>query len=150
MESKSISITSCIKRRFKKLNLFIENTRKLEELNIEDISVSDPSSICKEYFCRIYRDKQNSEKIITITKYYTDGLIDFLSPEIITNQRYKASSISFMISQPATFVLDCQNREQDRLYRGIQITGFDFNSEYLPSEEELKRYEIPETLILKK
>lgn len=128
------------------ITTYIENARKLERLKISEIDLVSESSLLKRtYYCSYYKDKG---KLTSLYKSYTDGTI-------VTRDRVITSSqgtVKFKIEKEPTFLLNCDIRNNHWLpyFRHIQITSFDFNSKYLPTEEELNSHDIPSILKLTK
>ena len=132
------------------LGLYLDNAKRLEELKVSQVSLLD-SPVFDTYTCGIYRNDQ--DKIININKYYTNMQIVSVKPEREINKLFHYSEISFMIdnqNQRGSFVLNASNNEHGCQYRGIQITDFGFDRNRLPTEEEIRSYEIPKHLIKKK
>lgn len=144
------------------LNLYLENARKLEELKVSYIKIVDSGKLLDfndwtNYCCEIYRDKEG--KITDIIKLYTDGIIKVSSDEYIINKRFRQSRINFKINntideegniiRPVSFLLRVENYSLGTFFRGIEMTSFDFDQTYLPTEEEMSEYEIPKILVKK-
>ncbi len=132
------------------LELYLDNAKKLEELKISEIIFSK-FPVCNTYKCGIYRNNQGN--IIGIDKYYTDGQIDSVGLERVEDEVFRYSEIPFQVynqNKAESFVLMANNGENGYQYRQIEITDFGFNSSKLPTEEEIRSYEIPKSLIREK
>lgn len=131
----------------KVLKLYLENARILEELKVDLISFSD-FKLYNTYDCDIYRDSQG--EITYINKYYTDGKIIILGEEIEKDKFLNASEINFTVEDNTmSFLLNALNTERGYSFRNIKVRDFGFDGSKLPSEEELRSYEIPKSLIKK-
>lgn len=144
------------------LNLYLGNAKKLEELKISHIEIVNFNKLfgfCDylNYVCDIYRNKEG--KIIEIIKLYTDGIIEVLSEEYIVNKTFRHGYINFKVKnakneaegiiRPVSFLLRVENSSLGKSYREIKMAGFDFDQTYLPTDEEMGKYEIPKILIKK-
>ncbi len=143
-----LNVLENLKNDISPLDLYIENAKKLESLKINKIQFESFWPFNKGN-CPICRDKEG--KIISISKYYTDGEIVSSGDEIITNSMlsYSYSKINFSIHNES-FILMAQNGEYLPQYRSIYINNFGFDGSKLPLEEELQSYEIPNELIRKR
>lgn len=145
-----------LKTDISKLDTYIENAKKLEELKIERIKLLLSSEIySRQFICRIYRDNSFPINITHINKYYTDGEILYLTPETKSGTYLgNPSQITFKIGprelRDASFVINCENHENGNQERTIELTSFDFNTELLPTEENIRSYRIPNELTLQK
>lgn len=131
------------------LELYLSNAKKLEELKISKVNFSFKDGL---YACEIGRNSQ--DRIMYIKKYYTDGKIESLKPEheIRKTSEFSFNKILFLINKDdgsPSFVLDTINNELGYQYREISITDFGFDGSKLPTEEEVRSYEIPKSLIKK-
>lgn len=130
------------------LDTYLENARLLEKYKIEKIKI-----VSKKYEDifhininqEIYYNKSN--KIIAIRKYYTDGEIECIRVE--EGYDYKEMNCALKGEVSTSWILHTENHENGMQFRSIYITGFDFNPEKLPTEEELQSYELPSSLKLK-
>ncbi len=128
------------------LKTYLENARKLEDLRISEIYFEDNFRF-SDIQCDVFREKE-TEKIIYITKYYTDGIIEsqkeyWVNDTIYCHHNFLPININ---AEGATFVLRVND---SMMIRHIYIKDFGFDSKKLPIEEELQSYEIPKTYILK-
>lgn len=140
---------TCLSKDNSILDLYLENARRLEELKVNSIKFQHFQNSYEDA-CGIYKNDQ--EKIIHITKYYTDGEIISDGQEILVDPLFNNSRIYFSIkleSKP-TFVLRAENNENSYQFRDITIEHFGFDSTKLPSEEELQSYEIPQEYVRKR
>ena len=116
---------------------YIENMRMLEELKVDRVEITKLRELLNRYYyfeiCRI------SQKHAKVTrKYYTDGKFDFDDEKVVLDG-CEARWLFELSSGPKntpTFLLsvDRTSKLENRI---IEITGFDFNRKYLPTEEEL-------------
>lgn len=130
------------------LETYIENMRMLEELKIDRVEIVELRNLLNRYYyLEIHRLSQTRAKVTQ--KYYTDGKIELDDHntkinEHIIRRLFEISNKS--TEEQTTFLINVSNNN----HRNIEITGFDFNSEYLPSEEELSSCDIPYALKLNK
>jgi len=130
---------------FSQLELYLKNAKRLEELKVESIILSNFLHFNFET-CEIYRDAAG--KIITINKGYSDGQISDIKDENLISKYFNYSEIKYMVCyDKATFSLEANNCENGQQYRTIRIENFGFDGSKLPTEEELSSYEIPKQLI---
>ncbi len=128
------------------IELYLENARKLEDLKVSDIAFVDFFDI--ESYCGIYRNDEG--QIIRIQKTYTDGEIDEVFEEEVKDKLFNYSKIPYRLNRKGTtFSLRAENTENGYSIRQIEINGFGFNGDKLPTEEEISSYEIPMQLIKK-
>ncbi len=133
------------------LELYLENIKKLEELAIDKISVGK-FPLMDTYECGIYRNSQG--EIISITKCYTDAIIQTVGSEytVSKTRNHSYSKFSCYINNredAQTFSLDVTNTEDHHQYSEIFIRDFGFDGSKLPTKEDLESYEIPKFLVKK-
>lgn len=146
-EDKVLNILNNLSNNITLLQKYLENARKLEELNVFKVDFIPLFDFVQfDYWCSIYRDENGN--IIHINKYYSDGIIE-PGKEILKDKLFNYSEIPLNGVSNATFLLGCENTEAFYQFRRIIIKDFDFDGSKLPSEEELQRYEIPKQLIKK-
>lgn len=133
-----------------KLDEYIENAKRLEELKVCRITFTDfmggivPGLSTTE----IWSDK--SGKITTIRKNYTDGTMIY-NP-LAYREEYKEYAFDIFpndrVENSPTFLLQTENHADGKQFRYAAIEDFGFNGQELPTEEELRSYEEPKTLQL--
>lgn len=114
-------------------------------LKIDFVTFSD----FDRYTCEIFRNEK--DKIINISKYYTDGQIRLMGQEQEKNKLFHYSVIPFSVNsgEGMSFLLRAENNENGYQHRVIQIRDFGFDGTKIPTEEEIQSYEIPKEYILK-
>jgi len=139
-----------------KLNLYLENAQRLEELKVCHVSLQD----LKDYWLlinhgmgriQIFKEKNN---IICIRKNYTDGRISYNTKRINIERDFEEYDVSISpnenIENSPTWLIQCENSNSGNQCRYAWIENYGFNAEYLPTCEELSAYEEPQTLKLYK
>lgn len=143
-----------------KLDRFIENAQRLEQLKICRIMLLDKFYIYNGYSSNGTMVIKENNNIIAINKKYTDGIIEYSPHESYYSYKgknkteYKEYDETIhegptIISSP-TWIIEAENHEDGRQFRYNKLFTWDFNSEYLPSTEELSSYEEPRSLRLYK
>jgi len=139
-----------------KLNLYIENVKRLEELKVCMIDFRDIKDSWELHnngmgVVKIWR-KDN--KITDIRKNYTDGTINYSLKikrskygRYFEEYRIRVSKNEDIENSP-TWYIQCENGDSGKQYRYAWIEDFGFNGELLPTNEELSSYEEPQTLKL--
>lgn len=129
------------------LDTYLENAKLLEKYKIgiiEIVSKMHDGLFFVNINTGIYYNKAN--EITNIIKYYTDGEIEYLH---MREEYYNYKEVkSTLKGVPTSWILRTENHADGRQFRYIYITGFDFNPEKFPTEEELQSYELPSELKL--
>ncbi len=126
-----------------KLNLFIENTKILEDLKIDNIYLTENISqlACCHHNLWIFGDTE----ITGIKKAYSDG-------EILYNEQKNDSGSKIIFEEyeanykNASWIIISQNYAEMNKYKYVYIKDFGFKNSNIPSYEELSSYSEPETL----
>lgn len=130
------------------IDLYLENAKRLEDLKVSNINFNQFPQSNYYYYCGIYRNKDG--QIIRIQKNYTDGKIDRVKEEKLTDKMFNYSEIPYILdNKETTFSLNIENTEHGYSIRIIEIKNFGFNGDKLPTEEEISSYDIPLQLIKK-
>ena len=159
-------------RNMDKLDTYIENAKKLEELKISNIKFFDSEELwslnnrtLKTVGLGATQIWKESKDITTIRKHYSDGIINytpvkfpFLDDDFDLAKRAKREYEEFKISlEPNKYItnspswlIQSENHENGYQFRYALIENFDFNSELLPTNEQLNSYEEPQSLKLYK
>lgn len=133
------------------IDTYLENAKSLEELKVASIIFKQISNKYYHYYCEV--KKRNDYELKHIRKCYTDGnIVRELTLEEATHfdwahQGYNTFYFNLEDASACTFLLTCENEENGRQKRKIEIPNFGFNGSKLPTEEELSSYEIPKELI---
>lgn len=123
------------------VDLYLENARRLEYLKVQNIEFKQFLPF-EFYNCGITRNKDG--QIIAIQKNYTDGKINSVGEEKLAIKNYYYSEIPYMIeNEGMTFLLEVVNSYRCSPISQIKIKDFGFNSEELPTKEEINSYDIP-------
>lgn len=135
------------------VDIYLKNARSLEDLKVASIIFREISKKYYHYYCEI--KKRNDYELKHVRKCYTDGKIEpVLTLEEATHfdwchQGYNSIHFNLADASKCTFILTCENEENGRQKRQIEIPSFRFDSTKLPTEEEISSYELPKELILK-
>lgn len=131
------------------LDTYLKNARILEKYRIGRIDIFSHKSALTDLKIRMEIYINEAKKITDIIKYYTDG--EFEDRLMVTPlDSFNCQEVHTRLNTdvPATWILRTENHADGRQYRQIFITGFDFDSSKLPTEEELQSYNLPSTLKL--
>ena len=139
------------------IDIYLKNAKRLEALKVDKIVFCDLKKLMKEfhhYYCEI--KKRNDRELRHVRKCYTDGVVKrVLTKEEATcfdwcHVGYNFIPFDIFDSKEAhdfSFVLTCENEENGRQKRSIEIANFAFDGSRLPTEEEISSYELPKELI---
>lgn len=139
------------------LDLYLENAKRLESLRVENIVFGDLKKFIKKDFKHYYCEVKirNERELKHVRKCYTDGEVKpVLTEKEATcfdwgHAGYNFVPFDIKNADDCSFVLVCENEENGRQKRTIEIADFGFDASKLPSEEEIRSYEIPKSLIKK-
>lgn len=135
------------------LDLYLDNARKLEELQVEEITfVKDLNCLPTKIYRTYNRITPLDNKFISVEKYYTDGKV---IPRIREEEQEKYNSLEPLCSLPFTidhksnpsFVLNTEIKNGSENHRKIEIIDFGFDGSKLPTNEEVESYDVPKSLI---
>lgn len=154
-----------------KINIYIENARKLVELGIDTIdfvnlgkhSFIKDSEIyydCSSNIIKQYNNETNeiiyfkTGKIIANRVIFTDGKLNLTSvnnfngkgtkENPFNNYRIDNGEVYKLQVKDASFILESENHENNMHFKYIIIPNFEFRADKLPSKEEIESYTEPE------
>ena len=132
------------------LDLFIEGSGLLEELEVEKVSLmSKTCGIISGYKTTVWYDDSN--EVTQIDKQYSNGLINYrgINPMGSYNYDIYRAAVSFLGVPGSKYVLSMENRAKGK-HAYISVSDFAFTPEDLPSKDEIWSLEVPKTLIKSK